>query len=330
MAHIERNNLNGPRVVAIAYDNLSVFEFGIAVEVFGLNRPELGNSWYQFSVCTVDGQNIAGTGGVQIVIDRDLSELENADIIVIPGWRAPYTVIPDNLKTALWEAHERGVRIVGICGGAFVLAASGLLNGKRATTHWQFIDKFLKQYPDVRMETAPLFCAENKLYTSAGSAAGIDLCLHVVKEDYGLEIANVVAKRLVVSPIRSGNQPQAIEQSFLPQDKHARFSDLLDWLKINIAVRCTIDQAADKANLSPRTFLRHFKQVTGLSFGDWMALQRIERAKTLLAETRLPIETISEACGYSSSGSLRRLFNEIVACSPSTFRKQKQELHPTS
>ncbi len=326
MAHIELNTLTGPRVVAIAYDNLSIFEFGITAEVFALKRPEFGDDWYQFSVCSVDGQNLAETGGIVININDDLLALENADIIVIPGWRSPYTSIPGALKSALLRAHERGARIVGICGGAFVLAASGLLNGKRATTHWQFIDKFMMQYPDIRMETAPLFCVENNLYTSAGSAAGIDLCLYIVKEDYGLNMANIVAKRLVVSPVRSGEQPQAVEQPLLPQDKHSRFSDLLDWLRTNIAVRCTIQQAAAKANLSPRTFLRHFKRVTGLSYGDWMALQRIERAKSLLTETSLPIGTISEACGYASSGSLRRRFQELVSCSPSSFRRQSGSL----
>jgi len=322
MAQNNLITLTGPRVVTLVYNNLSIFEFGIAVEVFGLNRPEFGKDWYQFSICSVDGQNLSGTGGTLLNVNKDISALQDADIIVIPGWRAPYTTIPGALKSALLKAHKRGARIVGICGGAFVLAAAGLLNGKRATTHWQFIDKFVMQYPDVRMETAPLFCAENNLYTSAGSAAGIDLCLHVVKEDYGLDKANVVAKRLVVSPIRSGEQPQAVEQPLLPQDKHLRFSALLDWLRKNIAVRCTIEQASSRVNLSPRTFLRHFKRVTGLNYGDWMALQRIERAKTLLNETSLPIETISEACGYASSGSFRRRFKEIVNCSPSVFRKK--------
>ncbi len=161
MVYNERNKLVGPRVVVLTYDNLSVFEFGIVVEVFGLNRPEFGEDWYQFSICSIDGPNLTGTGGFRITIDNDLSALSSADIIVIPGWRAPYTSIPNNLSSVLRKAHERGARIVGICGGAFVLAAAGLLNGRRATTHWQFIEKFIEQYPDIRMETAPLFlCGE--------------------------------------------------------------------------------------------------------------------------------------------------------------------------
>ncbi len=324
MAQIDSQILTGPHVVAIAYDNLSIFEFGIATEVFGLKRSEFGQDWYQFSICSADDGAVSGTGGVIIQTVNDLSVLEEADIIIIPGWREPYTTVPDGMRRALVSAHKRGARIVGICGGAFVLAASGLLRGKRATTHWQFIDKFMAQYPDVRMEAAPLFCVENNLYTSAGSAAGIDLCLHIVKEDYGLAIANTVAKRLVVSPLRSGEQPQAVDRPLLPQDKHYRFSDLLDWLRINIAERCTIAQAAGKANMSPRTFLRHFKRITGQNYGDWMTLQRVERAKSLLSETGLPIETISEACGYASSGSLRRRFQEIVNCSPSVYRQQTQ------
>lgn len=317
------NPLQGPKVVALVYDRLSLFEFGIVTEVFGLKRPEFGNDWYQFSICSVDGAEITGTGGMSLKVEHGLEALADADIIVIPGWRTPYTSIPDHLKTELVTSYERGARIVGICGGAFVLAAAGLLNGRRATTHWQFVETFIGAYPDIQLETAPLYCADNRLYTSAGSAAGIDLCLFVVQEDYGHDIANAVAKRLVVAPVRSGSQSQEIDRPILPQDKHSQLAPILDWLRLNLATRHTVEEIAKKVNMSARTFLRHFSQVTGMNYGEWMTLQRIDRAKTLLCETQLPVDTVAEACGYGSTGSFRRAFLGVTHISPSIFRKQK-------
>jgi AraC family transcriptional activator FtrA len=313
--------LRGPKVVALVYDRLSMFEFGIVTEVFGLTRPEFGADWYQFSMCSVDGMEITGTGGMSLKVEGGMEALVEADIIVIPGWRTPYTSIPPSLKTQLTTSYNNGARIVGICGGAFVLAAAGLLSGKRATTHWQFVETFIGAYPDVRLETAPLYCADNRLYTSAGSAAGIDLCLYVVQEDYGHAIANVVAKRLVVAPVRPGAQTQDIDRAILPQDKHSQLASLLDWLRLNLATRYTIEDIAQKSNMSVRTFLRHFKQVTGMTYGQWMTLQRIDRAKTLLTETDLSVDTVAEACGYGSTGSFRRAFINEVHASPSLFRK---------
>lgn len=325
MTYSDVKVLRGPKVVALVYDRLSMFEFGIVTEVFGLDRPEFGKDWYQFSMCSVDGEKITGTGGMSLRVDRGLEALAEADIIVIPGWRKPYTSIPPKLKSQLVASYERGVRIVGICGGAFVLAAAGLLKGKRATTHWQFVETFIGAYPDVQLETAPLYCADNRLYTSAGSAAGIDLCLFVVQEDYGHAIANVVAKRLVVAPIRPGAQPQNIDRPILPQDKHSQLAPVLDWLRLNLATRHKIEDVAQKANMSARTFLRHFKQVTGMNYGEWMTLQRIDRAKTLLLETQLTVDTIAEACGYGSTGSFRRAFSNTTKVSPSLFRKQPSQ-----
>ncbi|MEL6654174.1 MAG: helix-turn-helix domain-containing protein [Bacteroidota bacterium] len=315
----DQKSLIGPKVVALVYDKLSTFEFGVAVEVFGLARPEFGDDWYQFSVASVDGPVVSAVGGIHVHATHGLEALTSADIIVLPGWRAPYVDVPSKLILALNEAHERGVRIVAICGGAYVLAATGLLKGRQATTHWRFIEHFVGTYPDIELNEAPLFCAEGGIYTSAGSAAGIDLCLHVVLQDYGLEKANAVARRLVVSPLRSGRQKQTINQPVLPQEKHHRFPQVLEILKADLAAGHTIKEAAALAGLSPRTFMRQFESVTGETFGKWIGLQRLDRAKSLLRETDLPIEVIADACGYASSSSLRRLF-KADGTSPSAFR----------
>jgi AraC family transcriptional regulator, transcriptional activator FtrA len=182
MTMIDQISLNGPRVCVIAYNSLCTFEFGIAVEVFGLPRPEFGSDWYQFEVISAEGPELNVMGGVKLQIDQGLDALYMADIIVLPGWREPYVNVPERLIKGLRKAYERGARIVAICGGAYVLAATGLLKGRRATTHWRFLHHFVKEFPDVDLDNAPLFCEESRLYTSAGSAAGIDLCLHVVQQ----------------------------------------------------------------------------------------------------------------------------------------------------
>ncbi|WP_394693572.1 helix-turn-helix domain-containing protein [Hyphobacterium sp.] len=318
------NSLVGPKVVALVYDALSTFEFGVAVEVFGLPRPEFGLNWYRFNVASADGFTVNATGGVQVVVSQGLEALEDADIIVLPGWRDPFVDVPNDLIAAITDAYARKARIVAICGGAYVLAATGLLKGRNATTHWRFIDHFVREYPEIKLEKAPLFCEEDNLYTSAGSAAGIDLCLHVVRQDYGLEKANSVARRLVTTPLRAGQQPQTVDQPVLPQGKHYRFASVLNTLKADLAAGHTIEDAAEIAGLSPRTFMRQFEKVTGVTFGSWMALQRLDRAKGLLRETDLSIELIADACGYASSSSLRRLFADEEGISPSAYRKRQQ------
>ncbi|GLQ21908.1 helix-turn-helix domain-containing protein [Algimonas porphyrae] len=320
----DQNSLTGPKVVALAYDRLSTFEFGVAVEVFGLTRPEFGTDWYRFSVASADGPRIAAIGGVQLFVSNGLEALQTADIIVLPGWRSPYADVPSELIAALQQAQARNVRIVAICGGAYILAATGLLKGRHATTHWRFIDHFVRAYPDIKLDDAPLFCEEDNLYTSAGSAAGIDLCLHVVRQDYGLDKANSVARRLVVSPLRAGQQQQTLIQPVLPQNKHHRLSQTLEILKADMAAGHTIDDAAKLAGLSPRTFIRQFEAITGTTFGKWMGLQRYDRAAGLLQETDLPIDLIADACGYASSSSLRRLFKEEKGVTPSAFRKSRK------
>ncbi len=319
MERIDRSSLTGPKVVTVVYDKLSVFEFGIAVEVFGLARPEFGEDWYRFEVCSADGSNISAIG-VEMAVATGLEALDRADIIVLPGWRAPYKDVPNSLAARLRAANQRGSRIVAICGGAYVLAATGLLKGKSATTHWQFVEDFLRAFPDVNVQDAPLFCKDGNLYTSAGSAAGIDLCLEIVREDFGQNKANAVAKRLVVPALRAGAQLQRARQPILPQNKHHRIAAILDTLRADLAARHKIDDAARLAGLTPRTFMRHFEEMTGSKFGDWMALQRIERAKALLSETDISIELVADACGYESPSSLRRLFQGLEGCSPSAFR----------
>ncbi len=316
-----KNQLTGPKVVVVTYHELCTFEFGIAVEVFGLARPELGRDWYRFQVCSAEGPQVPAIGGVQLHVDAGLEALDQADIVIVPGWRDPRQRPSAELSAAIVGAHERGARIVGICGGVFVLAATGLLSNRRATTHWRFLDDFIARNPDVRVDPAPLYCDEDRILTSAGSAAGIDLCLHIVRSDYGSEVADRVARRLVTAPLRGGNQPQRSPDNLVPAGRDQKLSDFLLQLKANLATPYTSAEAARELGMSPRTFHRKFLALTGENYGVWMSQRRLERAKNLLRETDLNIEEISEACGFGSSGSLRRLFREATDGSPGEFRK---------
>lgn len=198
--------LSHHRVVALAYDGLCTFEFGVAVEIFGLPRPEMGERWYRFAVAAVDEGELRATGGIRLMTDGGMALLGEADTIVVPGWRGIDSPVPPRLCEALVAAHARGCRIISICSGVFVLAAAGLLNGRQATTHWRYTDQLRARFPQIEVVDDVLYVGAEGVMTSAGSAAGIDLCLHLVREDFGLDAANLVARRLVVSPIATAGR----------------------------------------------------------------------------------------------------------------------------
>src|SRR5215510_15396552 len=221
------------RVVALAYDGLGMFEFGIVVEAFALKRPELNVPWYRFGVCSVEPGPIRVLGGITIEASSGLGALRRADTIVVPGWKTTGELPPTALLSALRNAYRRGARVVSICSGVFLLAAAGLLDGKRATTHWRYVDRLSRRYPSINVEPDVLYVDEGRILTSAGSAAGIDLCLHIIRRDYGAEIANQVARRLVVSPHREGGQAQFIERA-VENEENPWFSKLLEWAQRHI------------------------------------------------------------------------------------------------
>lgn len=319
-------SLTGPRVAAVVYDGLCTFEFGIAVEVFGLSRPEFGTDWYRFDVCSVDGAPVSAVGGVEVRAAYGMELLEDADLVIIPGWSDPRLLPPRQLTTAIVEAHERGARIVGICGGVFVLAASGLLANKCATTHWRFLDQLIERFPNVQTKNASLYCDVDRVLTSAGSSAGIDLCLHIVRCDFGDQMAEQVAERLVFPRQRSGNQTQYAAAPRVPKRKDQHFLDFLDRLELDVASSFTIAGASERLDLSPRTFNRKMKQLTGMTYGEWTSKKRVKRAKQLLTKTDLPVEKIAEACGLASASSLRRLFQRDQKCLPSDYRSSHRSV----
>lgn len=255
--------LSRHQVVALAYDGLCTFEFGVAVEIFGLPRPEMGDNWYQFAVAAVDEGPLCATGGIRLMTDGGPELLAQADTIVVPGWRGVDAPVPEALCAALASAHARGCRIISICSGVFVLAAAGLLNGRQATTHWRYTAALQSRFPQIQVVEDVLYVGDALLMTSAGSAAGIDLCLHLVREDFGSEAANVVARRLVVSPHRDGGQAQ---QVLRPVARRLLEERLLRARQHLTESTMGIDQIAERCGFASAGTLRHhFRQHFALS-----------------------------------------------------------------
>ena len=309
------------RVVTLAYDRLGTFELGIVVEVFGLPRPELDVDWYRFAVCSYERRPLRATGGILVRPTVGLSALERAGTVVLPGWRDAAERPPEVLLKAVRAAHERGARLVSICSGVFVLAATGLLDGKRATTHWRYVDGLKARYPAIRVEPDVLYIDEGNILTSAGSAAGIDLCLHIVRRDFGAEIANQVARRLVVSPQREGGQSQFIPAA-LPPEGSGGLGGSLEWTLRHLAEPLTVEDLAQRAAMSPRTFARRFRSETGTTPHRWLTHQRLLAAQRRLETTKEPIETIAVKVGFETAATLRLHFRRSLHTTPTDYRRR--------
>ena len=306
-------------VAALAYDGLCTFEFGIAVEMFGLPRPEFDFPWYEFAVVSAAGRRSRAMGGIVVEASAGLDVLDTARTIIVPGWRDRTERPPKRLLSAIARASQRGARCLSICSGVFVLAAAGLLTGKRATTHWRHIPDLKQLYPDIQVEEDVLYVDEGKVITSAGSAAGIDACLHLIRRDFGSKVANMVARRLVMPPHRDGGQAQYVAAPV--QERPGRtISATMDWARRRLAEPLTIGMLAEQAAMSERTFLRRFQESIAMSPAEWLQRERMFRARELLEASRAPLNAIAEQCGYRSLDTFRAAFKRIVGTAPATYR----------
>lgn len=310
---------SGPLVAALLYDGLCTFEFGIAAEVFGLARPEMGAGWYRFASCAVEPGPLRAHGGFTFTPDHGLALIDRADIIVVPGWKGAEAPVPAALCDRLRAAHARGARLASICSGAFVLAATGLLDGAVATTHWRYAEALRARHPRVMVDHASLYRCHNRLFTSAGSAAGIDLLIEIVRQDFGPEAANSVARRLVMPAHRSGGQAQFLERP-VPAHRHAEIAPLLEAMRGTLAEDWPLARMAETCRMSLRTFLRRFAEATGTPPGEWLVAERLEEAKRLLATGRLDGETIAAATGLGTADRLRHHFRRRLGISPGEYR----------
>lgn len=315
---MSRNKRN---VLVLAYDGLGTFEFGIAVEIFGLPRPEMGRNWYRFRVCSLDAGPLRATGGVLIKADSGLSQLREAGTIIIPGWKGYDVPPPARLIASLRQAHAAGARLVSICSGVFVLAATGLLNGRRATTHWRYVEALRSKYPEIQVEPDVLYVDDGRLLTSAGSAAGIDLCLHIVRQDFGAEVANVVARRLVVPPHREGGQAQFIPEP-IRKTANGGLARILGWMQSNLDRELSVVELAQRAAMSPRTFARQFRRQTGTTPHQWLTHLRLLAAQRRLEQTGDSMDDVAEAVGWQTAATLRQHFNRQLRTSPTAYRRK--------
>ena len=308
-------------IAILIYDHVNPFELAVATEIFGLDRPELGVEWYQTFVCAVEPGPILTRSGFTIFTPYDLTYIAQANTIIVPSTTPGDIAVSDQLLEALREAYQRGTRIVSFCAGAFVLAAAGLLNGRRATTHWLWSSQLAQQYPLIQVDPSVLYVDDGQILTSAGTAASIDLALHIVRKDYGAEIASAVARRMVVPPLREGGQAQYIQSSIPDLLEPSSFSAILQWMGTHLDEELTIERLASEMKMSQRTFARRFQEATGTTPHRWLSQQRIVQAQRLLERTDESIERIASRCGFSSAAMLRIHFQHIVRISPQLYRR---------
>lgn len=308
-------------VVSVVYDGLCTFEFGCTYEIFGLPRPELDRPWYRFETCAAEPGPIRGAGGLVVDAPWDLGRIERADTVIIPGWRGTTATPPRPLLEALVRVAKRGGRLASICSGVFVLAAAGVLDGRRATTHWRYADELARRYPRIEVDPGALYVDEGPVLTSAGSAAGLDLCLHMVRRDHGAAVANSVARRLVLAPHREGGQRQFVATPVARRAEPGRLTALLDWLPAHLDEELSARDLARRAGMSLRTFQRRFRETTGVAPGEWLIRQRVARARDLAETTDLTVEQMATRAGFATVGTLRFHFRRVVGTTPTGYRR---------
>lgn len=308
-----------PVVAVVAFDQISPFHLSVPCVVFGDAHP--GAPRFDLRVCAADAGPLRTTAGFRVQVDHGLDALERAQIVIVPSWRDTTERAPQALLDALTAAHAAGAQLVGLCLGAFVLADAGLLDGRRATTHWAAAPAFAQRFPNVVLDADVLYVEDGGLLTSAGTAAGIDCCLHLLRRRYGGEVANRVARRLVTPPHRQGGQAQFIEQALPAHPRDSRLADLLDWVRARLDQPHSLDSLAERALMSRRSFTRHFCQVTGATVGDWLLGERLALCQRLLETTDQPVERIAALAGFGSAVSLRQHFGRAFGVSPSAWRQ---------
>ena len=320
----ENRHVANHRVAILAYDGLCTFEFGIALEVFALPRPELNAPWYECRVFSWDRSPMRSMGGLMITAPHGRSTIDWADTIIVPGWSGIANEVPQQLCSKISKAHQKGKRLVSICSGVFVLAAAGILDNRKATTHWRYTAQLRAAFPTVQIENDALYVDEGQILTSAGSAAGLDLCLYIVRKDHGSKIANNVARRLVLPTHREGGQAQFIPP---PVSHNADgLASILDWLKAHIDEHHTIASMAAKAGLSERTFVRRFKDTTGTSPHAWLTSERIKCAREYLESTNLTTNQIAEKSGFVTPETFRHHFRRALGVAPTAYRSAFRQL----
>ena len=312
-----RNAASRSVALAIA-ENVPIMEAAAACEIFGVNRTDLADPWYDFRICGSDNAQVGGW--FRPDGSCSLDKLARADTVIVPGARDPGQAPSADLVDAVRAAYDAGARMVSICTGAFVLAAAGILDGLRATTHWIHCDLLAARYPNITVDPKVLYVDEGNVLTAAGKTAGIDLCLHIVRLDHGAATANALARRLIMPPHRDGGQAQFIAPPAINANGHA-LSELLPWITANLDQPLTVTQMACRASMSTRNLGRHFRAVTGMAPLQWLLTRRIYLAQELLETTDHTVGQIAAETGMATAATLRRHFNRVTGIPPDTYRR---------
>lgn len=310
------------RVAVLVTEGMAPFEFGSVVEVFGLPRPELDVPWYELTVCADrPGVPMRMVGGFTMTAAAGLDVFAAADTLIVPAVPDPRTGPSEAVADAVRAAHARGARVVSICSGAFALAAAGVLDGREATTHWRYAGLLAERFPDVHVNPDVLYVDHGDVLTSAGSAAGLDLCLHLVRADLGPRVANSVARRLVLAPHREGGQAQFIESAVTDETGDDGVATAMSWVLDHLDRPVTVADLAGHAHMAPRTFIRHFTKRTGTSPMRWVIAQRVAASLPLLEGGDLPVTRVAALVGFDSAVTFRHHFTRTMRTSPSAYRR---------
>lgn len=309
-------------IAVIAYEGISPFHLSVPCIVFGDELLKLGAPRYRLQICGERTGLINTMSGFHIEVPHDLSALAEADTVIMPAWRDPDDRPSEILLKALRAAHVRGARMVGLCLGTFVLAEAGLLDGRAAATHWAWAEQFERTYPSVALNQNALYIDEDDILTSAGTAAAIDCCLHIVRRDHGADVANRIARRLVVAPHRRGGQAQYIEKPLPDPGVQDQLAITLEWAIGHLANPMSLEQLAARAGMSLRTFTRHFRRKTGTTVTQWLLNHRLATAQRLLETGDCSVDNVAAVAGFGSTVSFRQHFTRAFSISPASYRRQ--------
>ena len=310
------------RVIALCLDGLVAFDLAIPAHAFGLASSSDGTPLYEFSTCSPGGGELSTTTGYAVRPQADLTALVEADTVVVPAYFDLFSPPPEEAITALVEAAARGARVLSVCTGAFALAHAGLLDGRRATTHWAFAAELASRFPAIEVDAAALYVDAGEVMTSAGLSAGIDLCLHVIRQDCGAAVGERVARHMVAAPHREGGQAQFIERPLAAAERiDGSLEEPRRWASERLAEPLDVAAMARHASVSPRTFARRFREETGTTPLQWLLSQRVQEARRLLEETDLPIDAVAWRAGFGNAASLRDHFRRITATTPNAYRR---------
>ncbi|WP_433127658.1 GlxA family transcriptional regulator [Micromonospora sp. CA-240977] len=306
-------------IAVLALDQVAPFELGVLAEVFGTDRTADGFPGYRFQVCSPDGAPVRTSSGFHLTPHADLGPVDEADLVAIPA-HSQGTTVPAPVLDALRRADARGAHLFSVCSGAFLLGEAGLLDDRECTTHWRYVDELQRRHPRARVRCNSLYVQDGRLLTSAGTAAGIDACLHLIRQEHGSATATRLARRMVVPPHRDGGQSQYVEAPIPKAPEAPTLEPVLEWLMGHLDRTTTVEELAARAGMAPRTFARRFRAETGTTPHDWLTNQRVLLARRLLEETPLSVEAVADQSGFGDAAALRHHFSRRVGATPHSYR----------